>query len=385
MNPIENHPLKYLTLLLSTFILISCKSEKKDLSKNSTSGDTLLVEYATGFLIVEYDGYKVLQVKNPWPEADKSFTYLLVEHENKVPVELEYDHKISIPVNKVVVTSTTHIPSLEALGVENSLIGFPGLNYISSEKTRSRIKKNQIKELGQNDAINTEILLSIQPEIVVGFAVNGSNKSLSTIEKSGIPVVFNGDWTEESPLGKAEWIKFFGALFDKTDEAVAFFEEIEKSYFEAKELAETSSAKPTVLSGSMYKDQWYVPYGNSWSAQFIEDANADYIYKNTTGSGSLALAFETVLSEAQNADYWIAPGQFTSFEQLKESSVHYDQFEAVKNRNVFTYSNTTGETGGVLYYELAPIRPDLVLKDLISVFHPDLLPDYEPTFFKPLK
>lgn len=377
--------MKYFVLILLSVFLFSCKSEKKDLAEISLIGDTLPIDYATGFSVIEYDGYKLLKVKNPWPRADKTFTYLLMEENGKIPENVEYDHKISIPVEKIVVTSTTHIPSLEALGEGNTLIGFPGLDYISSEKTRSRINKDQITELGKNEAINTEVLLSLQPDVVVGFAVNGSNKTFSIIEKGNIPVVFNGDWTDESPLGKAEWIKFFGALYNKTDEAVQLFEEVEKSYKEARAVAETISEKPTVLSGSMYKDQWYVPNGNSWSAQFINDANADYIYKNTTGSGSIALAFESVLSEAQNADFWIAPGQFKSFEQLKESSIHYDQFEAVKNRKVFTYSNTMGEKGGVLYYELAPNRPDLVLKDLISIFHPELLPDYQLTFFKPLE
>jgi iron complex transport system substrate-binding protein len=160
---------------------------------------------------------------------------------------------------------------------------------------------------------------------------------------------------------------------------------VETAYNDAKELAKSSGEKPSVLAGSMYKDQWYVPYGNAWQAQFIKDANAEYIYTRTKGSGSMALSFETVLSEAQNTEYWVAPGQFKSIEHLRETSSHYNQFDAVKNRNVFTYSNTTGETGGVLYYELAPNRPDLVLKDLISIFHPELLPDYETTFFKPLK
>ncbi len=377
--------MKYFALFFLSILFFSCKTEKNDLTEVSKTGDTLVIEYATGFSVIEYEGYKVLKVKNPWPEAEKTFTYLLMEEEGNIPENVAYDHKFTIPVEKIVVTSTTYIPSLEALGKEKTLIGFPGLDYISSKKTRSRINKGEITELGKNEAINTEVLLSLQPDVVVGFAVNASNRTFSTIEKGNIPVVFNGDWTEESPLGKAEWIKFFGALYNKTDQAVQLFEKVEKSYLKARELAENSSGKPTVLSGSMYKDQWYVPYGNSWSAQFIKDANADYIYKNITGSGSMALAFESVLSEARNADFWIAPGQFKSFEQLKESSIHYDQFEAVNNRNVFTYSNTTGETGGVLYYELAPNRPDLVLKDLISIFHPELLPDYQLTFFKPLE
>jgi iron complex transport system substrate-binding protein len=377
--------LKYIFLLLFPVLFLSCRSEKDNFSENIPEGDTLNVAYANGFSLIQYNGYKILKVKDPWPDAANIYTYLLVEEKTKIPEDIEYDHKIKIPVRRMVVTSTTHIPSLEALGEKKTLIGFPGLDYISSEEFRKLIKAGEVTELGQNEAINTEVLISLEPEVVVGFAVNGSNKTFKTIEKSGIPVIFNGDWTEESPLGKAEWIKFFGALYNKSEEAARVFEEIESSYKEAKELAGTATNIPIVLSGSMYKDQWYVPYGNSWSAQFIKDANANYLYKNTTGSGSIALAFESVLSQGQNADFWIAPGQFKSFEQLYESSTHYNQFKAVKTGNVYTYSNTSGETGGVLYYELGPTRPDIVLKDLISIFHPDLLPDYEPVFFKPLE
>ena len=369
----------------SILFIFACKTDRKTPSDLNQLGEPLAVNYAKGFSIVQYDGYKILNVKNPWPEADKTYNYLLVENESKVPKEIEYDHKINIPVTKIVVTSTTHIPSLETFGKESILVGFPGLDYISSEKTRQLIKENKITELGKNEAINTEVLISLEPDVVIGFAVNGNNKTFNTIEKSGIPVVYNGDWIEESPLGKAEWIKFFGAFFNLSEEAELKFDEVETAYNDAKELARSSTVRPSVLSGSMYKDQWYVPYGNAWQAQFIKDANADYIYANTKGSGSMALAFETVLSEAQNTEFWIAPGQFKSYEHLMETSAHYKQFDAVKNRNVFTYSNTVGETGGVLYYELAPNRPDLVLKDLISIFHPELLPDYETTFFKPLK
>ena len=376
---------RYLFFLFSIFIVFSCKTDKKNSSIINQSGDTLSVTYAKGFSIVQYEGYKIVNVKNPWPEANKTYRYLLVENESKVPSKIKYDHRIHIPVSKIVVTSTTHIPSLEALNLESSLVGFPGLDYISSEKTRELIKENKITELGKNEAINTEVLISLEPDVVIGFAVNGNNKTFNTIEKSGIPVVYNGDWIEESPLGKAEWIKFFGAFFNRSEEAEQLFKEVETAYNDARELARSAAERPSVLSGSMFKDQWYVPYGNAWQAQFIKDANAEYIYANTKGSGSMALAFETVLSEAQNTKFWIAPGQFKSYEHLMETSAHYKQFDAVKNLKVFTYSNTTGETGGVLYYELAPNRPDLVLKDLISIFHPELLPDYETTFFKPLK
>ncbi len=376
--------LKRLLFILFPIIFISCKTEKDKPNSPVVEGKELPVEFAKGFSITEYERYKIVEVKNPWPGAEKSFRYLLVEKEDQIPEGLQFDKKINIPVERIVVTSTTHIPSLEILDSEKKLIGFPGLDYISSNKTRALINKGSITELGQNEAINTEVLLALEPDVVIGFAINGKSKTFNTIEKSGIPVFFNGDWIEESPLGKAEWIKFFGALFGKSNEAAQFFNEVKKDYQQAKELAGSVKEVPSVLSGSMYKDQWYVPYGNSWQAQFIDDANGNYIYSDTQGSGSKSLAFETVLSDAKNADFWIAPGQFTSFKQLQESSLHYNQFKAVKEGKVFTYSNTTGEKGGVLFYELAPVRPDLVLKDMISIFHPELLPGYNKTFFKEL-
>ena len=377
--------LKYLLLIFFTFFLFSCRTDKTPSHELKEPGDTISVTHAKGFSIIQFDNFKLLKVKDPWPKAAITYTYLLAVEGAEIPDEIEYHHKINIPVKKIVVTSTTHIPALESLNVEHTLAGFPGLNYISSEKTRELIDAGKITELGKNEAINTEVLISLEPEVVVGFAVTGSNKTFTTIEKSGIPVIFNGDWTEESPLGKAEWIKFFGALFNKSREAETLFKKVETAYLEAKELASTATKVPTVLSGSMYKDQWYVPYGNSWSARFIEDANAEYIYKDTNGSGSMALAFESVLNDARDAKFWVAPGQFGSFKQLLESSNHYNLFESVKNKKVYTYTNTTGATGGVLYYELGPSRPDLILKDLISIFHPSLLPGYEPVFLKPLE
>jgi iron complex transport system substrate-binding protein len=134
----------------------------------------------------------------------------------------------------------------------------------------------------------------------------------------------------------------------------------------------------------MYKDIWYLPQGDSWAAQFIADANGNYIWKDTEGTGSLSLNLEAVLEKGKNAEYWIGPGQFTSLHQLKETHSVYPQFEAYKKGNVFSFTNKQGATGGVLYYELAPNRPDLVLKDIIKILHSDLLPDYKPYFFTKL-
>ena len=291
---------------------------------------------------------------------------------------------MTIPVQKIVVTSTTHIPALEALNKTSTLKGFPGLDYISSEQTRNLIDSGAIKEVGKNESLNTEVLIDLQPDVVIGFAINADNKSFSTIQKTGIPVVYNGEWTESSALGKAEWIKFFGALYDESKAADSIFQRIESNYQSAKKLAETAENKPTVLSGAMYKDQWYLPYGNSWQAQMIKDANAEYLWADTKGSGSLSLSFESVLDKAQDADFWISAGQFTSYSGMLEQSQHYSQFKAVQDKKVFSVSMSKGETGGVIFYELGPNRPDLILKDLISIFHPQLLENYQPTFYKAL-
>ena len=376
---------KKIGILFIFLLSLSCKdSEKSEKSTKNLQGQEIEISYANGFSITEFDDYSIIEVNSPWPEAEKSFRYLLAEKEAKIPANLEFDQKVIIPVQKIVVTSTTHIPALEALNESKSLKGFPGLDYISSEETRSLIHSGAIKEVGKNESLNTEVLIDLQPDAVIGFAINADNKSFSTIQKTGIPVIYNGEWTESSALGKAEWIKFFGALYDKSEAADSIFDTIESNYNSAKKLAETIENKPSVLSGSMFKDQWYVPYGNSWQAQMIKDANANYLWADTEGSGSLSLSFESVLDKAQNAEFWISAGQFTSYSGMLEQSQHYSQFKAVQDKKVYSVSMSKGETGGVIFYELGPNRPDLILKDLISIFHPQLLENYEPTFFKAL-
>jgi len=297
----------------------------------------------------------------------------------------QYDAVITTPISSIIVTSTTHIPALELLNEEDKLVGFPGTDYISSEKTRALIDSGVVRELGKNESINTEVLLELQPELVIGFGVDGVNKTFNTIQKANIPVVYNGDWTEASPLAKAEWLKFFGVLFNKEKQADSIFNTIETNYLEAKKIASKATNKPTILAGAMHKDVWYLPNGKSSEAQFMRDANTNYLWNDTSGSGSLALNFESVLEKAQDADLWISPSHYTSLEQLQKANPHYEKFKAFKTKNIHSFSLTTGKTGGVLYYELGLSRPDLILKDIIKICHPELLKTYQTTFFKELE
>jgi len=303
----------------------------------------------------------------------------------QIPDSLMSFNSIIIPVQNIIVTSTTHIPSLEMLEVTETLIGFPGLDYISSETVRAKIEKGQVKEVGQNERINTEIVVDLNPDILVSFAINESNQTLENLKQAGIKVLLNGDWNEKSPLGKAEWIKFFGALYDKNLQAKEVFEKIKSDYENAKELASKATARPTVITGNIYEDVWYLPKGDSWSALFLADAHTEYFWKETSGTGSLALSFEEVFDTAQNADFWMGAGIYTSLEEMKKANPHYKEFKAFKEGNVYSFSTKKGATGGAIYYELAPNRPDLVLKDIIKITHPELLEDYELQFFERLK
>ncbi|RRO12326.1 ABC transporter substrate-binding protein [Flavobacteriaceae bacterium 14752] len=379
--------LRTLFLLGLVVMMWSCVNQPKSETSKPTEQSkpsAFKIDYAKGFEVQVFEGYKLLTITEAWPNADKTFTYLLQESEDINISSLGYDYKIKVPIKSLVVTSTTHIPALEALGVLDLLVGFPNTDYISSDQARSLIDQGEIKNVGQDQNLNTELLLSLQPDVLVSFAVKGQNKSVESIKKANIPVLYNADWVESHPLGKAEWIKFFGLLFGKNDKAQQIFNTIKTEYEKAKTLASESQTKPTVISGALWKDQWYLPGGNSWQAQLIADAHAEYLYAETDSSGSLSLSLESVLNDSQNAEYWIAPAQFTSYQQMSDQQKHYEKFKAFENKNIYTFAKAKGQTGGVLYYELAPQRPDWVLKDLIQIFHPELLTDYEPKFFKPL-
>jgi iron complex transport system substrate-binding protein len=375
-------------LLIISISLFNCKNKPAKQNIEGTDANQLKLKYAKGFSVKDHGTYKILQISNPWPDADKIYKYVLISKENAAKTSFmqnEFDDIILKPIKKIVATSTTHIPALELLNVEETLIGFPGIDYISSEKTRKRIDNNLVRELGKNEGLNTEILLELKPDIVVGFGIDGNNRSLEIIKKSGIPVIFNGDWVESSPLAKAEWIKFFGALYNKEKEADSIFNQIEKDYLEAKKIAKNIKNKPTILSGAMHNDVWYLPNGKSTEAQLLKDANVNYLWNDTDGTGSLKLNFESVFAKAKDADIWLSPSNYNSLESLKNGSSLHGMFEAFQNKNVYSFTNTTGASGGVLYYELGMTRPDLVLKDIIKICYPELLKNHTLYFFKPLQ
>lgn len=373
------HLFPKMIFIASFFILVGCKKNEK-IETVKTENIKNSIEFASGLSILKYEDYSVVTVSNPWPNSNKDFKYILKEKEAKVPDSLQSYTTIQVPLESIVVTSTTNIPFLEMLEVENKLVGFPHTDYISSEKTRALIDKGSVKNVGQNEKLNIEQLIDLSPNLIVTFGVDNNNPMLDNLKKSGLNVLIQGDWMEQSPLGKAEWIKLYGALFGKEDKAKELFDKIVESYNQAKKLVADKPATSKVLYGSMYKDVWYVAKGNSWVAQFMQDAKANYLWADLKGTGSEGLSFEKVLDKAKTANIWIASGSFKSLDELQKANPHYAEFDAFKNKSIYNFEGKLGATGGTVYYELAPSRPDLVLKDYIKIFHPDLLSSYEFTF-----
>ncbi|RXP44814.1 ABC transporter substrate-binding protein [Lutibacter sp. HS1-25] len=374
---LKNH--QTVLLFIASIFLISCKNEPKNTEQAIEKANNSTIKYAKGFDIQNFENYTKLTIRTPYQNSTETFEYLL-SNEN-----IESDLiTIKTPIEKVVVTSTTHVPMLELLNIENKLVGYPNTPFVSSVKTRRLIDEGKVQELGNEENINTELLLDLNPDLVIGFSVNSNSKMFAIVEKIGVPIVLNGDWLEKTPLGRAEWIKFFGVLFNKEKEADSVFKVIEKNYLEAKKIALNAKEIPTVLAGGLYKDIWNMPAGDSFEATFLKDANTNYLWKDSKGTGSLALNIENVFEKGKDADIWISPGFYATLEDLEKDNLVCAQTKAFKNKTIYSYNNTTGETGGIWYFELSPIRPDLVLKDLIKITHPELLPDYEFTFYKKL-
>lgn len=373
---------RFILPLLFLFLFAQCKQETKAQSEITTISK---VKYAKGFSIENYANYSIITVKNPWPKASKTYQYILKKKNGIIPDSLKNNIVINVPIQSIVVTSTTHIPSLEMLNEEKTLVGFPNLAYVSSEKVRALIDAKKIKELGNNQSLNTEVLIDLQPDVIIGYGLDNNNPTLDNLEKSGLKVLLNGDWNEQTPLGKAEWIKFFGALYDKQEQANEIFSKIEKDYLKTIEIAKKAIAKPTILAGDIFEGKWYLPSGTSWGSLILKEANSNYLWQETSGTGSLSLSFETVFEKAKDADFWITSGQFSTLKEMTEANPHYVQFKAFQDKNVYSFAAKKGKTGGILYYELAPNRPDIVLKDLVKILHPELLVGYEPFFFEKLK
>ncbi len=361
--------------------LLSCNKKETTTQAESNS----ITKYAQGFKVTVIGNSKLLEVKQPYQNATSGYQYLLVPKGEIAPAHNEQTQIISVPIENIVCTSTTHIPHLDYIGETNKLIGFPTTDYISSEKMRKRIDDGKVKDLGIDKGMNIEMLYTLKPALVMGYTMTKDLGQLKKIQELGIPVVINAEYLEKHPLGRAEWIKFTALFFGKEKEADSVFAEIEKEYLISQELASKAQTKPTVLSGIVYGDAWFMPGGQNYAARLLKDAGCEYLWAADSTNGFLQLSFESVYAKAKEADLWIGVGSFKTLNEIKTAEDRYALFKPFREKQVYTYGARTGAKGGSEFLELGYLRPDLVLKDLVKIAHPELMTGYELYFHKRLE
>lgn len=371
----------FLSLALSGF-LFACNRINSQTQAELTP---IPLSYAQGFMISEGSDFWEIEVVQPWTGSDRKFRYLILKPMAVRPAG-NFDAVVQLPIHKVVLTSTTQIPHLDLLGEMDKLFGFPQVELISSPRAWDQIHAGKVQDLGIGPSANPEMILDLSPDLVLISTLGSDLGYLEVLSQAKIPALINGEYVEQHPLGRAEWIKFTGILFGKYEESLQIFNRIEQAYLEAQNLANSipEQNRPTVLSGLMYQDTWYTPGGDSWGAQILKNAGGRSVFSDQKGTGSLQLNYEFVLENALEADFWIGSADFASLEALANAEPRYRVFQAFQSGKVYTYTRKKGPKGGLEYFELGYMRPDLILKDLIKILHPDLLPTYDLYFYRPL-
>ncbi|MBL6447016.1 ABC transporter substrate-binding protein [Fulvivirga sp. 29W222] len=375
-----------LKVVISIFsiLAIACNTPSKERIIHKKMDVTPIeIQYATGFRVSVKNGYSFVEVPKPYQGAEEGFKYLLVPRGQAIPDHENDVQVVEVPLQSIACTSTTHIPLLDYINETESLVGFTTTDYISSEKMRKRVDAGLVTELGIDKEMNMERLLELDPEAVMGYTITGDYGQFRKMNQAGIPILINAEYLEKHPLGRAEWIKFMALFFDKSYLADSVFKAIENNYQNMKAKAAKVDSMPTLYSGVVYGDTWYLPGGKNNAAKLFADAGAHYLWQDST-TGFLELSFESVYEKAHDAGYWVGVASFNSLEEIKEADQRYSRFSAFKKGNVYSYNARIGATGGNEYLELGYLRPDLILADLIKIFHPELLPDHELYFHEKL-
>ena len=221
--------------------------------------------------------------------------------------------------------------------------------------------------------------------MVMGYTMSSDYGQFKKIEDLHVPVVLNAEYLEKHPLGRAEWIKFMALFFNKEKEADSVFVVIEKEYLKTKALADQAQTKPTVLSGIVYGDAWFLPGGQNYAAKLLRDAGYHYLWDDDSTNGFLELSFESVYEKAHDADFWIGVGSFSSLKEIENADHRYPRFKPFQQKQVYTSNARKGSKGGSEFLELGYLRPDIILKDLVKIAHPELLTEHELYFHTQLE
>ena len=375
----------------------SCRSPERSFSGQEESLQPVENHYAENFSIARSGEDLVLTVVSPWQQSGRmSFSYLLKQKPGKTQrpgeqvmetdqLSPEDEQTVMVPVNRVVVTSTTHVSFLKELGQSQSIIGVSGGRYIYDGELGRKYNEGSIRDIGYDQGLYYELIISMQPDVVFVYGITGEVYShINRFRKLGIPVVVISEYLEKHPLGKAEWIRFFAAFFDMDSVADSIFRENMQAYESLTQLTATVAARPSVLSGLPWKDTWWVPGGKSFAAQLITDAGGDYLWDDNDSFEAIPLDIEAVYTRAGRADIWINPGSAMTNGEIIASDTRLGEFRAVTTERVYNNNARVNEHGGNDYWESGVCYPQRILADLISIFHPALLPGHQLFYYRQL-
>ena len=374
---------KLLFILFTLVITFSGCNQNKNAKTigDRNSADSMNIKYAKGFKVISSANYKLVDITDPSGESDMHYKYALVNRgSNKEGVPADYQ-TIEIPVCSVICMTTLQLSNFIKLNALNKVVGITSTRFLFNEQMNRQLKEDKTRKIGIEGEFDNEVILALNPDIILvsPFKKGGYD----AIRNLNIPLISFLGYKESSPLGQAEWIKFTAMLLGIEEQANKQFDDIENKYNKLKVLSASISERPTVLSGELHSGNWYVVGGNSYLAQLFRDAGADYFMKNDNESGGFYVDFETVYSQGANTDYWRMvnshDGTFT-YDALKQSDARYADFKAFKDKKLI-YCNLREKP----FYENTPVEPEVVLADLIKIFHPSLLPEYVPVYYELLK
>ncbi|RXQ93906.1 ABC transporter substrate-binding protein [Ancylomarina salipaludis] len=390
--------LMMLAVACSVFLITSCgqssskktesKTENQTTSVDSSFQFTSNIKYAKGFKIERHDGYKELSVMDPWNKGEIFQKYYLIPRGKKQKLSLPSDGQIiEVPVRSIASLSNTQIGILNFLGVLDKVVAVSMPDRIYSDDLNKRIEKGEVAGAGsgQGMTFDFEKIIDISPELVmVSGYMKISNDEAKLID-AGLPVAFNIEWMESSLLARAEWAKFIAAFFNKEEKADKLFTSLEERYLNIKSEINHVTNRPGVISGYHFKGIWYMPGGQSYLAQLLRDAKGDYCWFSDSSQGSIPLSFEVVLEKQSGAKIWFGPAQCRSLKEMADLDERYTLFQAYRDGQVYSMTKRKNEKGANDYFESGVIRPDLMLKDVAKILHPELFPDYDLYFYQKLE
>ena len=339
------------------------------------------LKYAENLTLIKGEGYTEARLRNPWDTTRTLRTYILVEKDKPMPDHLPPGTIVRTPLSKALVYTGVHCALIHELGMVKSIGGICELQYIKVPEIIEGCRKGTIVNAGEGTNPDIEKIIDMHPDALLLSPYENSGGH-GQVEKLKVPIIECADYMETSALGSAEWIRFYGLLFHQQAKADSIFAIVEKNYNELKALASSQAKKPKVMCELKSGSAWYVPGGRSTTGKLYKDAGGDYLFDSYPNSGAVPLSFETVFDKAQDADVWLMKYNQASDKTLsgiREDYSPYANFKAFKERNVYGCN-----TGYQTYYEDFPFHPDLVLKDLIKIFHPSLLPEYDLKYFSKL-